>query len=235
MANSWFQFKQFLVNQDRCAMKVSTDAVLLGAKASSGDPKHILDIGAGTGVISLMLAQRFPNAKVTGIELDKAGFMQCKENFMASIFSDRLQAVHSSIQGFIPEGTFDLIVSNPPFFSDHLKSNDLQKNKALHTDSLSFEDLVKSIQRLLSPKGEFWCILPPRQMKDFCLIAKSAGLHSDYSLKIFHNPKKKQHREIQRFSWEEKEGSLEKLYLRDESEEHSLQYKRLLSEFLLDF
>ncbi|MFT5773225.1 MAG: tRNA1Val (adenine37-N6)-methyltransferase, partial [Algoriphagus sp.] len=121
MGNSWFQFQQFRINQDRCAMKISTDAVLLGALAEADEPKHILDIGTGTGVIALMLAQRFSEAKIVAVELDEQAAMQAGENFEHSRFSEQLSISHAAIQDFSVSNKFDLIVSNPPYFTAHLK------------------------------------------------------------------------------------------------------------------
>lgn len=216
-------------------MKVSTDAVLLGAKAGSGKPKRILDIGAGTGVISLMLAQRFPKALITAVEIDKDAFQQCQENFEASPFADRLDIYQSPIQEFRSDEKFDLIVSNPPYYNDHLKSSDSKRNKALHTEDLSYRELLESCRNLLAEEGEFWLILPPRQMRELAIMARGFGFNSSYSMQIFHRPGKEQHREIQTFSMGFKSDFIEKFYLKDENEVYSPAYKKLLTEFLLEF
>ena len=139
-----FRFKQFSVNHDRCAMKVGTDAVLLGSISGSGNPKSILEIGVGTGVVSLMLAQRFPEARITGVEIDREAWEQASENARQSPWKDRIDFVHMSFQDFcLKQGQkYDLIVSNPPFFPNHLKSPDPKRNLALHNDTLSFGELV---------------------------------------------------------------------------------------------
>ncbi|HAD98424.1 MAG TPA: hypothetical protein DCG19_13520, partial [Cryomorphaceae bacterium] len=117
MANSWFHFKQFTIHHNRCAHKVGTDGVLLGAWAQAPSPLHILDIGSGSGLIALMLAQRFPHAQITGIELDHDSYLQSMENVEASPFSERVHILHADFRNYNFEGkTFDLIVSNPPFF-----------------------------------------------------------------------------------------------------------------------
>lgn len=162
-----FRFKQFEIEQDRCAMKVGTDGVLLGAWAQGG--RRILDIGSGTGLISLMMAQRFPEAEVVGIDMDADACGQARENVMASPFRDRVEIECCRLQDFggtseaaealenaedlKSAGVFDAIVSNPPFFVDSLKNPDSKRTMARHTDSLPFRDLFAGVKRLLSDDG----------------------------------------------------------------------------------
>lgn len=235
MGNSWFQFQQFRVNQDRCAMKISTDAVLLGAIAKAENPKWILDIGTGTGVIALMLAQRFPHAKVTAIEIDSDAATQAAENFQESQFSDRLELIHNPLQEYSPVEKYDLIVSNPPFFPDHLKSPDSKRNKALHTDTLSFEDLIKKVSLLLSDLGAFWVILPPRQMKMLKDLAEKTGLFPNETILIKDSETKPVHREICKFSFQIWGINEAELILKDEFSVYSSSYSAVLSGFLLGF
>src|SRR5690606_511108 len=128
----WFRFKEFTVYHDRCAHKVGTDGVLLGAWTKAGSPEHILDIGSGSGVISLMLAQRFPGAKVTGIELDQASYEQSLENIQNSPFRDYIQILQGDFITKALPGKFDLIVSNPPFFKNAMLSGKSERDKARH-------------------------------------------------------------------------------------------------------
>lgn len=235
MGNSWFQFQQFRVNQDRCAMKISTDAVLLGALANAESPKRILDIGTGTGVIALMLAQRFPEAKITAIEIDEDAAKQAAQNFMESQFSERLELIHNRLQEFRSVEKFDLIVSNPPFFPDHLKSQDARRNKALHTDELSFEDLIERASQLLTDTGAFWIILPPRQMRALEGLAEKAGLHLSKKTLIKDSDIKPVHREVCKFSFENEIQMEEELVLKDSLLNYSGSYSALLSGFLLGF
>lgn len=235
MGNSWFQFQQFLINQDRCAMKISTDAVLLGALAESEFPKTILDIGTGTGVIALMLAQRFENAEVTGVELDEDAAHQAAENFRESPFAKRLKAVKLRFQDFEEAGQFDLIVSNPPYFSDHLKSKDTKRNQALHTDALSFEALLQKSVKLLQKDGQIWIILPPRQMSDFSELAGSFGLYPKKSMMIRDTPAKPVIREIVAFSFKNNDQEKMELSLKNENGSFSQRYSSLISGFLLGF
>jgi tRNA1Val (adenine37-N6)-methyltransferase len=237
MANSWFQFQQFRVQQDRCAMKISTDAVLLGSLAQNPSPSQILDIGTGTGVIALMMAQRFPEAQVTALEIDPAAATQADENFKESPFAERLKLIPSALQEFSTDWSFDLIVSNPPYFPDHLKSSDPKRNLALHTDSLSFEALLHHASQLLSPSGQFWVILPPRQMGDFCKLAEEALLFPNSKIQIQDNVSKPVHREIVSFS---KTKGLHSIptrvcYLKSEDGTYTEDYQQLISGFLLGF
>lgn len=167
-----FRFKQFEIEQDRCAMKVGTDGVLLGAWAQGG--RRILDIGSGTGLISLMMAQRFPEAEVVGIDMDADACGQAMENVMASPFRDRVEIECCRLQDFGGAGTFNAIVSNPPFFVDSLKNPDSKRTMARHTDSLPFRDLFAGVKRLLSDEGVFSAIVPTEVVEQF--VAESCML-----------------------------------------------------------
>lgn len=141
-------------------MKVGTDGVLLGAWSSGG--KRILDIGTGTGLVSLMMAQRFPQAEIVGIDIDEEACSQAAENVKASPFAERVKIIHVPLQNFSEQewGTFDTIVSNPPFFTNSLKNLDKQKTLARHTDTLPFDDLLRGVRRLLTDEGMFSLIIP---------------------------------------------------------------------------
>lgn len=195
-----FRFKQFEIEQDRCAMKVGTDGVLLGAWAQGG--RRILDIGSGTGLISLMMAQRFPEAEVVGIDMDADACGQARENVMASPFRDRVEIECCRLQdfggasetaeasgtaeglkadgtsetaaGLKAAGVFDAIVSNPPFFVDSLKNPDSKRTMARHTDCLPFRDLFAGVKRLLSDEGVFSAIVPAEVVEQF--VAESCIL-----------------------------------------------------------
>ena len=235
MGNSWFQFQQFRIHQDRCAMKISTDAILLGTLITAENPSKILDIGTGTGVIALMLAQRFPVSAVTAIEIDEDAAEQADENFKESKFSNRLSLFHGRFQDFPEAGKFDLIVSNPPFFPDHLKSYDSKRNKALHTDELPFSELIEKTGRLLSPHGSFWVILPPRQMQDFEVLTEKSGLYSFQKVRVKDSLAKPIYREICGFSFSEVEKKETELILKEENGTYSEAYSSLLSGFLLGY
>lgn len=161
MANGYFQFKQFTIHQQYCAMKVGTDGTLLGAWAlASESPCRIVDIGTGTGLIALMMAQRYPQAKVTAIDIDDGAVRQAKENVSASPFADRINVIKADVLTFEEEEKYDSIVCNPPFFEDSLTCPDPQRTEARHTVSLGYRQLMEVAFRLLKDDGHFSLIIP---------------------------------------------------------------------------
>ena len=177
MPNPYFAFKQFTVRHDRCAMKVGTDGVLLGAWTDLSHSRRILDIGTGTGLIALMLAQRCMDARITAIDLDSAAVEQAQENIQASPWKDRIEALQQDICTYHPNGTFDTIVSNPPYFIDSLKCPDGQRSTARHTDTLDADRLIGKVSELLTSDGRFSIILPAEQTEDLIRVADEKGLH----------------------------------------------------------
>ena len=167
---SKFQFKQFSVSQDRCAMKIGTDGVLLGAWCPiENNPYSILDIGAGTGILSLMLAQRSNAEQIDALEIDEDAYEQCVENFENSPWGDRLYCFHAGLDEFVeePEDEYDLIVSNPPFYSEDYKTENEQRDLARFQDALPFEELVEAAHLLLSENGIFAVIIPFKEEEKF--------------------------------------------------------------------
>lgn len=161
MANDYFQFKQFIVHQQHCAMKVGTDGTLLGAWALATEGAcRILDIGTGTGLIALMMAQRYPQALVTAIDIDEEAVRQAKENVSASPFSDRIGVFKADVLMFEETGKYDSIVCNPPYFEDSLTCPDSQRTEARHTVSLGYRQLMEAVFRLLKDDGRFSVIIP---------------------------------------------------------------------------
>ena len=176
-----FSFKQFNISQDRCAMKVGTDGVLLGAWAPIfHQPYNILDIGAGTGLIALMLAQRSSAEQIDAIEIDEDAYEQCVENFEKSNWNDRLFCYHAGLDEYtdelFEEEEYDLIVSNPPFYSENYSSGDEKRDQARFQDALPFDELIESAQALLSNNGIFAVIIPYKEEERFIQLAKSIGL-----------------------------------------------------------
>lgn len=173
MRGKGFTFKQFHIDHSRCAMKVGTDGTLLGAWASLPDSEGaILDIGTGTGLIAIMAAQRAPEAHITAIDIDTDCVEQARDNVSATPWSDRIEVVGSPLQEFFPSHTFDSIISNPPYFIDSLLSPDAARTTARHTTTLSFEDLVGGVLRLLAEDGTFSLILPPTEYSRFLSEAR---------------------------------------------------------------
>ena len=169
-----FEFKQFNINDDKCAMKVGTDGVLLGAWCPiDNDPNTILDIGTGTGLIALMLAQRTNAEQIDALEIDENAFEQATDNFENSPFADRLFCYHAGLDEFIdePEIEYDLIISNPPFFSEDFKSTNDARNLARFVDAMPFEQLIEAADLLLSENGVFAVIIPFKDEEKFIKLA----------------------------------------------------------------
>ena len=165
-----FQFKQFTIEQDRCAMKVGTDGVLLGAWTPIAvDTNSILDIGSGTGLIALMLAQRSNADQIDAVEIDEEAYEQCVENFENSPWSDRLFCFHAALDELVedPEDEYDVIISNPPFYSEDFKTDDAQRDLARFQDALPFEGLIEAADLLLSENGLFAVIIPFKEEERF--------------------------------------------------------------------
>ncbi|PVX46207.1 tRNA1Val (adenine37-N6)-methyltransferase [Flavobacterium sp. 103] len=177
---SKFQFKQFSLEQDRCAMKIGTDGVLLGAWTPiENNPFSILDIGTGTGIIALMLAQRSYAEQIDALEIDEDAYEQAVDNFENSPWGDRLFCFHAGVDEFVeePEDEYDLIVSNPPFYTEDYKTENPQRDLARFSDALPFEDLIEAAALLLSENGIFSVIIPFKEEENFIAIAKEYELH----------------------------------------------------------
>lgn len=183
---STFNFKQFSVQQDKCAMKIGTDSVLLGAWCPiDNNPFSVLDIGAGTGVLSLMLAQRSHAEQIDAIEIDEEAYEQCVENFEASPWSDRLFCFHAGLDEFVeePEDEYDIIVSNPPFYSEDYKTDNSQRDLARFQDAMPFEELVEAADLLLSENGIFAVIIPFKEEERFIDLCAEVEL---FPVKVTH-------------------------------------------------
>jgi tRNA1Val (adenine37-N6)-methyltransferase len=184
MANDYFSFKQFTIFQNKSAFKVGTDGVLLGAIADATGAKRILDIGSGTGLISIMLAQRC-DAAITAIEPDDDSFIQTCENVNICKWHNRINVIHIRLQDFNPERVkFDLIVTNPPYFYDSLKNPDPRRSAARHNDSLTSDEILNSASRLLKEEGRLQLIMPYIEGNVFIAEANKYGLYCSRILKI---------------------------------------------------
>ena len=174
-----FRFKQFSVEQARCAMKIGTDAVLLGAWADlEAQPNSVLDIGAGTGILALMMAQRSDAKLIDALEIDDAAYEQCVENFENSDWGDRLFCYHAALDAFTDEidDHYDLIISNPPFYTDSFKTENEERNTARFEDAMPFDSLLKSVSKLLSKTGQFNVVIPYSAESTFIKLAEKEGL-----------------------------------------------------------
>ena len=238
MPSSSFAFKRFIIKQDKCAMKVGTDAVLLGAWIIPGDSKRILDIGAGTGVIALMLAQK-TLAKIDAIDIDENAFVQAKQNVSESEFSKQILVSHSAFQDFskLPTEKYNLIVTNPPYFEQSLKSSDEQRSQARHADVLPFEELIDGVVKLLHEKGKFCLILPTLEALKFRALAEKKGLNLSKLLRVKSRiDKDVEKRHLMQFEFKPSEFSEETIAI-EQNERHlyTPEYKTLTKEYYLNF
>jgi len=235
MANDYFQFKHFVVHQQHCAMKVGTDGTLLGAWAQApSNACRILDIGTGTGLIALMMAQRFPQASVFGVEIDTEAVAQATENVMESPFSDRISIQKEDITQLEDTDGFDAIVCNPPFFVNSLTCPDKQRTTARHTVSLTYEKLIKSVCRLLKCDGFFSVVIPSESRQEFEAYARLGGLFISRVCIVRTTPNKIPKRQLIEF----KKSPVNKLFTEDvvlEQSPHirSEWYQQLTNDFYI--
>ena len=244
-----FQFKQFFVNHDRCAMKVGTDGVLLGSWCPTPQSKmqdakcKILDVGTGSGLIALMLAQRCPEAQIDAIDIDAAACTQAAENFASSPWAERLHATPCSLQdwqmvnGKCENGKlYDLIVSNPPYFVDSLKNPDAARSTARHNDTLPFGELIETSTQMLAPDGKLAVIVPAEVEQVLQDLAATNGLHC--MLRCYVHPKPGRPAKRVMIAWSrtpapEPTECTGHLTLEDEQGGRSEAYQQLTREFYL--
>ena len=203
-----FQFKEFNVNQDRCDMKIGTDGVLLGAWTSiETNPFSVLDIGAGTGVLALMIAQRSQAQTIEAIEIDDNAFEQCSSNFENSPWADRLFCYHAALLEFVEEvdDEFDLIICNPPFYSEDYKTDNKARDLARFNDAMPFEHLIYAIAHLLSENGTFSVVIPFKEENHLIDLASKVGLFLNRSLHVKGNPDSEIKRSLLEFSYKNTE------------------------------
>jgi len=234
-----FQFKEFAIHQDKTAMKVGTDAVLLGAWCSlDKHPNTILDIGAGTGIVALMLAQRSDATTIDAVEIDENGYEQCVENFERSDWSDRLFCYHSSFEEFMnemedQEEKYDLIISNPPFYMDAFETENKARNKARFTSSLTFENLLLGVSKTLSESGEFSVIIPFKEEENFIKIAGQNNLFPIRICRVKGTDASKIKRSLMCFSFGKKETQEEVLIIEKGRHQYTEAYSNLTKDFYL--
>lgn len=234
-----FQFKEFAIHQDKTAMKVGTDGVLLGAWCAVDDyPDAILDIGSGTGVIALMLAQRSDAMTIDAVEVDENAYEQTVANFEASDWGDRLYCYNATFQEFADEiaeedETYDLIVSNPPFYTDDFETENEARNKARFASSLSFEDLILGVVKILSANGKFNIILPFKEEENFISLASKKGLFLNKVCHVQGNPTSAIKRSLLAFSFHQSEIKKEHLIIEIERHQYTEEYMNLTKDFYL--
>lgn len=236
MGSPYFRFKQFTVWHDRCAMKVGTDGVLLGAWAKQEHVHKVLDIGTGSGLIALMLAQRFQDAEITGIDIDPSAAEQATDNFQLSPWSHRLHARCIDLHTFSQEYEhFDLIVSNPPYFSASLKNPNQQRATARHNDSLPHDMLLGCSSRLLSADGHLCVILPADQTDCFIDTAKQFSLYAHHIVWVHPTPQNEPKRILLSLGKDSATPLTEHFIIESGGRhQYSEEYKQLTAAFYLD-
>lgn len=239
MAKDYFEFKQFKVYQTQAGLKVCTDSCVLGAWASPKSSIKILDIGTGTGLLSLMLAQN-TDSSITAIELDLASYQQAKINISSSPWASQIHLLHTSLQDFVrlSKGQcYDFIICNPPFFKNHLLTQNEQKKMALHDGSLSMSDLLAGVQKLLSQSGEFVVMYPAYEAAHFAKLAVERDLFCCKCLHIYHSPShQKIFRTLQIFQKKAvKEAQEDALFIKDEAGAYHPDFERLLRSYYTIF
>lgn len=233
-----FHFKQFSVDQTGCAMKINTDGVLLGVLAQGNEPQSILDIGTGTGVIALMLAQRFISARIDAVEIDEKAAQAAEANFKHSTFADRLKAYSASFEQYFednPNQKFDLIITNPPFYINSLQSPGAGKKLAKHADDGFFNTLVNLVSIHLSANGQFWLILPIDTAELVKKQATANKLFLQQIINIKSYPESEPHREILSFGLTQTKVKVAEFVIYDALKQYSGQYQMALKDFFTIF
>jgi tRNA1Val (adenine37-N6)-methyltransferase len=234
-----FRFKEFTINQDKTAMKVGTDAVLLGAWCSLETcPDTILDVGSGTGLISLMMAQRSDAETIDAVEIDPDAYEQNVANFEKSGWSDRLFCYHSSFQDFSQEmkeedEEYDLIISNPPFYNDNFETDNISRNTARFTSALSFRDLLEGTSKILSDSGVFTIIIPFKEEVAFVSLARKYGLFLNRVCRVRGTENSEIKRSMLDFSFYQKELEETTLVIEKDRHIYTQEYVNLTKDFYL--
>lgn len=236
--NEIFRFKQFEVDQHGCAMKINTDGVLLGAFATSQDdePKRILDIGTGTGVIALMLAQRNRQAFVDAIDIDEQAFVRSQANFRNGPFAERMNAFHVGVREMEIRCVYDLIVSNPPFFIDSLKNIDNRKTLSRHGSLSFYKSLFEKSAQVLADDGSFVIVWPIDIRNRLIGLRYASGMHNYREIFIQSFPESEPFRVISFFSKGKSSSYFKEIfYIYKERGKYSVKYVELLKDFFLNF
>ena len=238
MSQQTFVFKKFSIHQHKCAHKVGTDAVLIGSWAEVSKANTILDIGTGTGIIALMMAQKSP-AQIDAIDIEQGSFEQATENAAHSIWADRIHVYQKRLQDFANHATkkYDAIITNPPYFVDSSKAPDEERSHARHTDTLNFTDLILGVKKILNDKGMFYIILPTKEALDFKALAEKNGFYLTRLLRVktkSANHLEKRHIMLFKFT---KEPLEEKILSIENEGRHNYtdEYKKLTGDFYLHF
>lgn len=238
MSNTFFEFKKFTIQQDKCSMKVGTDGVILGAWVNCEDAESILDVGTGTGLIALMLAQK-SSAAIKAIDIDKDAVLQAKENVFNSPFRNYIEVLQYSFQEFCKKSSskFDLVVTNPPYFHQSYKSINEGRSLARHADSLTNNELIEGVKIILQPKGFFYLILPKTEAEQFIRLANKSNLYLQQLLRVKSRiDKDVEKRFVMKFGLKEVKTKEEVLIIEeDKRHQYTPQYKELTKDYYLNF
>ncbi|QIU96001.1 tRNA1(Val) (adenine(37)-N6)-methyltransferase [Bacteroides faecium] len=235
MSNPYFQFKQFTVWHDKCAMKVGTDGVLLGAWTSVQNAHKILDVGTGTGLVALMLAQRsLPDADIVALEIDETAAGQARDNVTRSPWKERVEVVQTDFRSYQSSDKFDVVVSNPPYFVDSLECPDRQRNAARHNDSLTYEELLEGVAGLLAEDGTFTIVIPVDVADRVKMIAAVKNLYAVRQLNVITKPGGVPKRTLITFTFSNQECVVEELLTELARHQYSEEYIALTREYYLN-
>lgn len=241
MPNTWFQFKQFTIHQDRCAMKVTTDSCLFGAWVASHLPQaqapvSVLDIGCGTGLLSLMLAQAHANLQIDAVEIDPDAASQAAENCAASPWNDRIRVFHADIKSNIPglRSNYDIIITNPPFYENELAGNNDKKNIAHHNKNLILKDLLDIIANKIGSSGEAFILFPAKREATFINQLKNNQLNLLKLVKIQQSPAHPAFRLFGHFQAKQAQILNENIIITDLQGSYSDQFNQLLKQYYLN-
>ncbi len=236
MPNPYFQFKQFTVFHDRCAMKITTDACLFGAwcaeEISRTNSAKLLDIGTGTGLLSLMIAQK-NSLKIDAIEIDKEAAQQASENITASPWKENIQVIHEDIGAFHTGKKYDCMVSNPPFYENELTSKQERKNLAHHSSRLSFSQLLHLIKDMLAEEGSFFLLLPFKRLKEAEELINQQQFYIHKKIVVHPSTSHPPLRVMFRCSLKNKETPASQIFIRDEHQHYTPAFVALLKDYYL--
>ena len=233
MPNSWFRFKQFIIQQDKCAMKVCTDSCILGAWSAKhlNGVERILDVGTGTGLLSLMLAQK-SMSRIDSIELDPESAAQALENIMNSSWSARIRLLEGNVLHFPLPSDYDFIISNPPFFESDLRSPVEKKNKSKHDETLTLDELIVVIRKHLKTMGKFCVLLPFHRDSQFEKLASDYGFFLQEKLAVRQTPAHPPFRSICLFGFQQPEMTeLKELVIKNKNGKYSNEFVDLMSDY----